>query len=38
MTGNPIAEEKGDDLKKEILIMRNEYMMPMVKINKEEVT
>ena len=33
--GNPIAEEKGDDLKKEVLILLHEKLSNLKKINGE---
>jgi len=38
LLANPITEEKGGELKKEILIMHCEQLSYLTKINKEEVT
>jgi len=35
MGGNPIAEEKGDDFKKEVLILLHEHLPNLKKINGE---
>lgn len=38
LTSNPVSDEKGDDLKKELLIMMGDKYMFLKKLNKEEVT
>ena len=38
MAGTPIAEEKGDDLKKEVLILLYEHLPSLTKINGDAFT
>ena len=38
MLGNPIADDKGGDFKKEVLILLHEKLPKLKMINKEEVT
>lgn len=38
MNANPAADEKGEDFKKEVLLMLMEIMPTLKKINKEPVT
>lgn len=38
MTSNPIADEKGDELKKEILILYGDYFGGLSRLNKDEIT
>jgi hypothetical protein len=38
LNANPIAEEKGGEFKKEILIMHVDNLPRLTKLNKEEVT
>ena len=38
MQGNPIADEKGDDIRKELIMLSLNNIKELKKINKEEVT
>jgi hypothetical protein len=38
MSGNPIADEKGDDFKKEVLILLHEIIPGLKTINEDEIT
>ena len=38
LLANPVTEEKGGDMKKEFLIVYEEQLVRLTKINKEETT